>query len=214
MTRQIPLPEFAHWGFFIQPFCWYYLFYCFSIEKQFQNSLWEMRHRTSFCKKKLFDCTWGMWKFPGQGLFPCYSSNQNRCFDNAGSLTRCATRELQNKFVCLFLFFVFCFFFFSLSLFRVASVAYVNSQVRSQIGAIAAGLPHSPSNARSEAHLRHTLQLRILNPLSGARDWTCILMDTSWVLNLLGQWELLEQVLVREKAGGISNMLELVLSGL
>ena len=28
-------------------------------------------------------------------------------------------------------------------------------------------------------------QHRILNPVSGARDWTCILMDTSQVLNPL-----------------------------
>ena len=28
-------------------------------------------------------------------------------------------------------------------------------------------------------------QCQILNPLSEARDWTCILVDTSWVLNLL-----------------------------
>ena len=35
-------------------------------------------------------------------------------------------------------------------------------------------------------NLHHSLhQHRILNPLSEARDWTLILMDTSWVLNLL-----------------------------
>ena len=34
--------------------------------------------------------------------------------------------------------------------------------------------------------LHHSLwQRRILNPLSEARDRTCILMDTSWVLNWL-----------------------------
>ena len=36
------------------------------------------------------------------------------------------------------------------------------------------GLPHS------------SWQCKILNPLAGARDHTHILMDASWVLNLLG----------------------------
>ena len=35
-------------------------------------------------------------------------------------------------------------------------------------------------------HLHHSLQQsRILNPLSGARDGTCIFVDTNWVLKLL-----------------------------
>ena len=49
---------------------------------------------------------------------------------------------------------------------------------------VTAGLHHSHSNARSELHmdLCHSLwQLWILNPLSGARDGTHILVDTSWV---------------------------------
>ena len=34
--------------------------------------------------------------------------------------------------------------------------------------------------------LYHSLQkCQILNPLSEARDQTCILMDTNWILNLL-----------------------------
>ena len=45
-------------------------------------------------------------------------------------------------------------------------VAYGNSQARSQIGAVAAGLRHSLG------------QCRILNPLSEARDRTYILTDT------------------------------------
>ena len=36
-------------------------------------------------------------------------------------------------------------------------------------------------------NLYHTMwQCQILNPLSKSRDWTCILMDTSRVLNPLG----------------------------
>ena len=38
--------------------------------------------------------------------------------------------------------------------------------------------------------LHHSLwQRQILNPLSEASDGTCILMDTSWVLNLLSHYE-------------------------
>ena len=56
------------------------------------------------------------------------------------------------------------------------------SQNRGLTGAIAASLHHSHSNARSQSRLRPTPQLTammILNPLSGARDQTRVLMDTS-----------------------------------
>ena len=54
------------------------------------------------------------------------------------------------------------------SLFRAATAAYGSSQARGQIGAIAAGLHHSHSNA-------------IPSALSEARDRTCILTDTSQI---------------------------------
>ena len=44
-------------------------------------------------------------------------------------------------------------------LFRAAPTAYGSSQTRGQIGAAAAGLHHSHSNARSEPHLQPTPQL-------------------------------------------------------
>ena len=57
---------------------------------------------------------------------------------------------------------------------------------RGRIGAVAAGLLHSHSNAGSEPHLRPMLQLEAMpDPLSEARDQTCILMDASQVLNPL-----------------------------
>ena len=68
--------------------------------------------------------------------------------------------------------------------FSPTSVAYGSSQARSQIGATAAGLCHSHSNARSEPHLplhHSSWQCQILNPLSQARDRTLILMDASGV---------------------------------
>ena len=43
----------------------------------------------------------GMWKFPGQGLNPCHSSDLSRCSGNAGSLTCRATRELPENLCCL-----------------------------------------------------------------------------------------------------------------
>ena len=36
-----------------------------------------------------------MCKFPGEGSNPCHSNDRSCCSDNAGSLTHCATRELQ-----------------------------------------------------------------------------------------------------------------------
>ena len=71
-------------------------------------------------------------------------------------------------------------FYFIFCLFRATLMAHGGSQARGRIGATAAGLHHSHSNARSEPHLRPIPQLtatRILNPLSEARDRTCVLMD-------------------------------------
>ena len=71
------------------------------------------------------------------------------------------------NWVACFSFLFFSFFFFWLllfcfvlfCLFRAASMAYVSSKVRGQIGAIAAGLHHSHSNEGSYPHLGPTLQL-------------------------------------------------------
>ena len=63
-------------------------------------------------------------------------------------------------------------------------MAYGGSQARGQIRAIASGLPHSHSNTGSELYLQPKPQLRpqwIFNPLSEARDQTCVLMDASLV---------------------------------
>ena len=56
---------------------------------------------------------------------------------------------------CGFWFFVFC-------LFRDALAAYGGSQARGLTGAVAAGLCHSHSNARSELHLQPTPQLTVM----------------------------------------------------
>ena len=75
-------------------------------------------------------------------------------------------------------------FFFVFDLFRAAPAACGVSEARHWIGATAAGPPHSHSNARSQACRWPTPQLTaipIFNPLSEARDWTCVLMDTSQI---------------------------------
>ena len=52
-----------------------------------------------------------------------------------------------------------------------APAAYGDSQARGLIGAVAAGLHHSHSNAGSVCDLHHSSrQQRILNPLSEARN--------------------------------------------
>ena len=58
-------------------------------------------------------------------------------------------------FVVLFVRFVL-FFFGGGALFRAIPVAYVSFQARGGIRAIAAGLHHSQSNARSQWHLQPT----------------------------------------------------------
>ena len=83
--------------------------------------------------------------------------------------------DLSDKFVSSSLLF---FFFF-----MVAQAEYGSSQVRGPIGAVATGLCHRHSNARSELRLRPTLQLTAtLNPCENkARDPTRVLMDASQV---------------------------------
>ena len=75
-------------------------------------------------------------------------------------------------------------FFNFLGHFKVTCVASGSSQARHQMGVAAASLCPSYSSTRSEPHLRPTWQLMQcwnLDPLSEARDWTHVLMDTSQV---------------------------------
>ena len=47
--------------------------------------------------------------------------------------------------------------------FRATPVAYVSSQVRGRVGAVAASLNHSHSNTESNMHLQPTPQLMAIN---------------------------------------------------
>ena len=65
---------------------------------------------------------------------------------------------------------------------------YGNSQARGPIGIVAASLHHSHAmwDLSLVCDLHHSSwQCQILNPLSYARDQTCILMDINWVPNSL-----------------------------
>ena len=58
-----------------------------------------------------------------------------------------------------------CLFCFCFGLFRATPTAYGGSQARGRIRAVAAGLHHSLSNARSQLHLRPTSQFTaVLDP--------------------------------------------------
>ena len=77
-----------------------------------------------------------------------------------------------------------CFTWVCFCIFRATLAAHGGSQARGPIGAVAAGLRHSHSNAGSEPGLPPTpwmWQCQIRNPLSEARDRTHSLLDFSRV---------------------------------
>ena len=69
--------------------------------------------------------------------------------------------------------------------FRALPSAYGGSQARGRIEAVPPSLHHSHSNTRSVLHLpptpRGSWQHWKLNPLSKARDQTCVLIDASQI---------------------------------
>ena len=74
------------------------------------------------------------------------------------------------------------FFFFFLCLFRAAPAAYGSSQARGRIEAAATATATATPNPSHICDLHHSSQQHwILNPLGKARNWTRVLMDTSWV---------------------------------
>ena len=107
-------------------------------------------------------------------------------------MTLLRAEDVTNKtrvFIYLFhpFFFLFCFCFCFVFPCKAIPAAYGSSQARGQIGAAATCLRYSHSNVGSKPCLQPTPQHHssqqhwILNPLSRARDQTCILMDTTWV---------------------------------
>ena len=109
-------------------------------------------------------------KFTILTTFKCYNSGTLSTFTLCATIT---TAQFQGFFF---------FFFF----FRATSAAYGGSPVRGRIRAVATGLHHGHNSARSKLCLwptpHHSSQQHwILNPLRGARDQTCILMDASQI---------------------------------
>ena len=100
-----------------------------------------------------------MWKFLGQGSNPSHSNNPSHCSEDTGFPTRCTARE-HLKWIYFYFYFVLFFCLFALS--RAAPAAYGGSQARGQFGAVAAGLHHSHSNARSKPCLQPTPKLRAM----------------------------------------------------
>ena len=106
-------------------------------------------------------------EFPGQGSDLSCSCDLSCICSNARSLTHCAGPGIEPvsqsapKMPAIPL----CQsrnshkFFFFFGLFKVAPMAYGGSQARGRIGALATGPCQSHSHARSELHLRPTLQL-------------------------------------------------------
>ena len=85
----------------------------------------------------------------------------------------------DNVLLCVFYLFIYWFILFCL--FRAAPATYGDCQARGRIWVLAAGLRHSHSNWWS-GHVCDLLHSSwrpwILNQLSEARDWTCILIDS------------------------------------
>ena len=85
----------------------------------------------------------------------------------------------KKGFVWFFKFSFISFFLFCLC--RAVPKAYGSCQARSLIRAVATDLFYSLSKARSKSHLPPTPQLARDDPLSGIRDQTQIVLDTSQV---------------------------------
>jgi len=84
----------------------------------------------------------------------------------------------------LFYYYYYYYYYYYFLLFRATPKAFGDSQAKGPLRAVVARLYHSHSNVGSEpvCNLHHSSQQhQILNPLSKARDRTCILMDTSRV---------------------------------
>ena len=86
--------------------------------------------------------------------------------------------------------------------FRVTPVAYRSSQAKGQIGAAAEAYT-TATEVQDPSHIcdlcQSFQQCQILSPLSETKDQTRILMDTSWVLNLLSHNRNSKKILILSK---------------
>ena len=99
--------------------------------------------------------------------------------------THVSLLKLLNNLICiLFCYFRKCFLSFPFLFFRATPTAYIGSQARGWIGAVAASLCYSTAmwHLIHVCNLHHSSQQGwIPDPLSEARDRICLLMDTSQI---------------------------------
>ena len=105
---------------------------------------------------------------------------KSQALDLCRSVSEAAVEAKSHHFPSLcpvFIFILFYLFtlFIYLCLFRATPIAYGNSQARGRTRAVAA-LTYATARATPDPSLRHR---QILNPLSHARNQTCLLMDAS-----------------------------------
>ena len=108
-----------------------------------------------FCFLFFFARAHSLQRFLGQGSNPCHTA-VTRATAGTTPLPNLLRHQGGNSSVCVGFLFFGVFFFL---LFRAAPEAYGGSQARGLLGAVAAGLHHSHSNAGSEPHLGPTPQL-------------------------------------------------------
>ena len=142
--------------------------------------VWHSRLSTTYSPALLFfwmclPCCSPM-KIPHTLSYPClFSCLERESFSCIKTLPIQFAHSL-GICMCLSYFLFVCFY-------TAVPAAYGHSQARGRIGAAAASIRHSHSNARSEPCQRlnsaaHS-NTRSFNPLSETRDQTCIFMDTS-----------------------------------
>ena len=136
-----------------------------------------------------FCCTQGKWKFLGEGLKLHHSSHQSCYSDNARSSTFWATRNSK----CFILkvvgfFFLFCFLFLFVFLVFCPFRAHPQHMEVPRLGVESEVFLPAYTTATAMPDPSHICDLhcspwqrQILNPLSKARDRTCILMVPSRV---------------------------------
>ena len=79
----------------------------------------------------------------------------------------------------LYYFIYYYYYYYYYCLLRTTPMVYEGTQARAWIGAVAATAAPDPSHICDLHH--NSWQCWILNTMSEARDWTCILMDTSQI---------------------------------
>ena len=94
---------------------------------------------------------------------------------------------------------VFPFLFFFSCFFKVLPEAYGSSQARGLIGATASAYTTATTTAMPDSSrvcdvYHSSQQRRIPDPLSEARDWTRILVDTSWICFCCSRMGILESL--------------------